>query len=324
MSFNIAKQGLLLAILTLLLITITTMVSMSDVTVVPSNLGIIGSSILDFQNNNPIWSSIISSILIILTGFGVGRLTVRYNLYVNSSSLAIPIYGVFACGIVMIDDYLIAYIISYLLMFAIKLYFLGYKLTKYGFDSIFKGSLILGLMPYIYPASILLILLIPISILQFRRSSKEFIVSVSGFILPSLLISYTSWMLLDEPWVYILNLKESILQNITTEVVWYLPIYTLIVLGCYTLIFLVSCYYYMKNRYCSSTKALNIVIFNIYLLLSTVVMLFMPAATTAVFALIAVPVAMFIPIALVNFKNIIALTIYALLLTSSLLRIVFL
>lgn len=324
MNFNIAKQSLLLALLTLLLIAIIAMMTIGDNVVAPSNIGLFDSYIRDFQNNNPVASRIISSILIILTAFSVGRITVRYNLYVDNSSLAIPIYGLFAFSIVIINDYLIAYIISYMLVLAIKSYFAGYKLTKYGFDPIFRGSLILGLMPYLYPASIVLVLLIPASILLFKRSSREFIVSISGFILPSLLISYISWMVINEPFVHILNIIKSIASGKIIELAEYLPIYTYVVLGCYAMLFLISFYSYIKDRYLSSLKARKIVLFNLHLLVFTIAMLFIPTATTAGFALIAIPVAMFVPIALVHLKIRITLVIYVLLLIFYILKMTFL
>lgn len=321
MTLNFSKQTLLLALLTLLLIALLSMISVNSTIVMSEGIGLFGDYITYFQTVFPTAARVISFILIILTGFNIGRLTIKYNLYVNNSNFALPIYGLFASGIVVFNNYLLAYIISYMLMLAIKAYFNGYKLTKYGFYHIFKGSLILGLMPYIYPSSIVLIMLLPLSILLFKRSLREFIVAVSGFILPSLLISYISWITINEPLIYILKIKQALFFGRTIDILESFSMSAYITLVCYLLLLLCALYYRRKGRFSSSVKAKSITLFNIYLLIFTVFMYFIRAGTNATIALIAIPVSMFIPIALAHFKNGVTIVIYILLLLLYLIKI---
>ena len=58
-----------------------------------------GELLAQFQAAHPVWARWIAGLLMLFTGMSVGRLTVRYNLYSVGTCLAIPLYGAIACGL---------------------------------------------------------------------------------------------------------------------------------------------------------------------------------------------------------------------------------
>ena len=54
-----------------------------------------GELLAQFQAAHPVWARWIAGLLMLFTGMSVGRLTVRYNLYSVGTCLAIPLYEPF-------------------------------------------------------------------------------------------------------------------------------------------------------------------------------------------------------------------------------------
>ena len=113
-----------------------------------------GELLAQFQAAHPVWARWIAGLLMLFTGMSVGRLTVRYNLYSVGTCLAIPLYGAIACGLAVGGDCLTTFAASALLALATKNFCRSYC-NGYGFDAIFRASLYLGLLLFMPPPSTL-------------------------------------------------------------------------------------------------------------------------------------------------------------------------
>ena len=319
---NITRQSPILSLLTLVIISIVSMLNIPRVEMDSIGVGGLYGALLSFQANYYIMSLVVSGFLVIFTGFNIARLSVKYSLFAGHSSLAMPLYGLFACGFVFVDDYLVAYLSSFLLVLTVKYYCSGYRLNSYGFSSIFHGSIILGLMPYIYPASISLILILPFIVLIFKRSLREMVVAIGGVVLPSLIISYILWLRGDGVLSHVLMIIESLKLDYNAVAQLNNMVSAYVIFGTYISLVVIAYLCYLKDRYQSTKKARRITIFNMYLALCCVVVLIIPSSTTAVMALLAIPTSILIPIVLIRMDALIAMVTYLTLMTLWLLSLV--
>ena len=309
---NITRQSPVLSLFTLVIISIVSIFNIPEVDIESGiDIGGIYGALLLFQSDYYLLSVVICGFLVVLTGFYAARLSIQYGLFAGHSSLSMPIYGLFACSFGFMDNYLIVYLSSFLLILAVRCYCSGYKLHSYGFSSLFSGSMILGLMPYVYPPSIPLLLILPFIILIFKRSSREFIVSTAGFLLTSLVISYILWLRGDGVLSYIITIFESLTANGSAIRQLGETPSGCVVLATYLTLVVIAYICYLRERYLSTKKARRIVIFNMSLTLCCLFMLLLPSSITAVVVLLAIPVSIFIPILLIRIDASISAIIYA-------------
>ena len=151
-----------------------------------------GELLAQFQAAHPVWARWIAGLLMLFTGMSVGRLTVRYNLYSVGTCLAIPLYGAIACGLAVGGDCLTTFAASALLALATKNFCRSYC-NGFGFDAIFRASLYIGLLPLVATAAAPLLILLPLAVMLFRRTLREVAVAVAGLLLPALTLCYVNW-----------------------------------------------------------------------------------------------------------------------------------
>ena len=238
-----------------------------------------GELLAQFQAAHPVWARWIAGLLMLFTGMSVGRLTVRYNLYSVGTCLAIPLYGAIACGLAVGGDCLTTFAASALLALATKNFCRSYC-NGFGFDAIFRASLYIGLLPLVATAAAPLLILLPLAVMLFRSTLRE----VAGTPL-SLFLST--------------------------------PVQNLVLPGAVFLLDLTALLFFLSDIYALGTKPRLIFIFNISALLLTAAALCGPAATPATVALAAVPSAVLLPFMFVRIHRAIALPLYLLLLASA-------
>lgn len=275
-----------------------------------------GKLLARFQTAFPGWSRWIGGLLILFTGLCAGRLTVRYNLYSVNTCLAIPLFAAVACGVAVGGDYLTAFTASALLALVLKNYARS-CCNGFGFDAIFRASLYLGLLPLISPASLPLILLLPLAALLFRRTLREVAVAATGALIPALTLCYVNWGAGGQFLAPLSALGHAFLAGEPLSLFFAMPMRNLVLLGGILLLDAAALLFFLSDIYALGTKARFVFIFNISILVLTAALLCGPAATPGLIALAAVPSAVLLPFLFVRIHRNIALILYLLLLASA-------
>ena len=117
-------------------------------------------------------SAAASIVMLFVAGFLIGRSSVRAELYATRCFLAMPLFGVVSCGVLLSSDYLTQSLTLLLLALASRNYYNSFH-RHYCFDRMFRGSLYVGLIPLLYAPGAGLLLLIPLVVLLFRRTLRE-------------------------------------------------------------------------------------------------------------------------------------------------------
>ena len=268
-----------------------------------------GELLAQFQAAHPVWARWIAGLLMLFTGMSVGRLTVRYNLYSVGTCLAIPLYGAIACG-------LTTFAASALLALATKNFCRSYC-NGFGFDAIFRASLYIGLLPLVATAAAPLLILLPLAVMLFRRTLREVAVAVAGLLLPALTLCYVNWAAGGEFLAQVAEPGSAFIAGTPLSLFLSTPVQNLVLPGAVFLLDLTALLFFLSDIYALVTKPRLIFIFNISALLLTAAALCGPAATPATVALAAVPSAVLLPFMFVRIHRAIALPLYLLLLASA-------
>ena len=294
MKFDIARQPLVPAFLTLAALAVVAMwsaggpaVSMAvqaghaagtvDIGHPPAHGGP-RELLAQFQAAHPVWARWIAGLLMLFTGMSVGRLTVRYNLYSVGTCLAIPLYGAIACGLAVGGDCLTTFAASALLALATKNFCRSYC-NGFGFDAIFRASLYIGLLPLVATAAAPLLILLPLAVMLFRRTLREVAVAVAGLLLPALTLCYVNWAAGGEFLAQVAEPGSAFIAGTPLSLFLSTPVQNLVLLGAVFLLDLTALLFFLSDIYALGTKPRLIFIFNISALLLTAAVLCGPAAT---------------------------------------------
>lgn len=328
MKFNIARQPLVPAFLTLAALAVIAMWKAGPTTGnIPAESALTAAGgelavatpaelLVRLQTACPGWSRWIGGFLILFVGMSLGRLTVRYNLYSVGTCLAIPLYGAIAAGLLDKSCFLPILTAAALLTLASKNYARSFC-NGYGFDTLFRASFYLGLLLLLLPAALPFILLMPLAIALFRRTLRETVVALAGLLLPILAFCYLNWGyggLFTAP----LRLHyQALTSGAPLAAALAIPLRNLALLGGVLLLDLAAVFYFLADIYAAGTKSRAIFIFYICLLALTVPAVCNPAATPAITLLAAIPSAVLMPFLYVRIHRTIATIAYLILLIAT-------
>lgn len=326
MPFNVAKQSLIPAFLSLLILVIIALCNTTESLVAgelrfgltPEVLPIpsFGRWLQQFEGAHPILAHLIGAFLMLYTGTSLGRLTVRYNLYGTGTCLAIPIYGLAMLGAMQGGNYLTAIVCSTLLMLSIKNLCFSYR-NGFGFDRIFRGALFLALLIWIAPAASPLVLLLTTVSKRFRRTTREMIVALCGLLLPIAVICYLNWALGGALIAPLRMWYAAFMEGSWGDAVLHATLKEQLFGGVMIALTLMGLALFSINSYNVNTKARHILQLCGRLLLLTLVTLAMPSASIATLALLSVPVTLLLPVLFIRIHQPIAQTLYPLLIVAA-------
>ncbi len=324
MKFNIARQPLVPALLTLVAITVVAMWrSAAPADCTAENIAIPTHGLLAiqsaeellcrFQTVCPLWASWIGGVLMLFTGLILGRLTIRYNLYSVGTCLPIPLYGAFVAGLIAGPYCLSSIIAATLLALSVRNFSRAFC-NGYGFDAIFRASMYLGMLILVAPASLPLILLLPTAVILFHRTLRETVVALAGLLLPILAYGYVNWGAGGDFTSPFILAWEAYVNGSPLDAVEALPLQNLIFFGLVFLLDVVALFYFLADSFAAGNKPRTIFSFQIGLFVLFIPTMINPVSTTSGLLLAAVPSAVLIPFLLVRIHRLPTLILYLLIL----------
>lgn len=295
---NLSRQPFLLVLLTLVVLVTAAFLRRQGVAYPIEETGIpqtIAARWLDdWQEAWPRTAQYLCGLLAVASALMLGRIGVRYKLYNGGTLLSIPFYGVVACGIYLPAQSLVAFTASFLLASALRRYCASFR-NGYTFDAIFRGSICLGAIPLLYAPALPVAILLPVSLLLFKRTVRELIVALCGFLLPFAAFSYLHWFFGGSVDGVAVQLLETCGSDAPAGifaggsfVAWVLAAVLML-----TVISGFVCY--VNDRYASLTKARAILTVNFWLLAATLVIPFLAGPAVLFLPLTAVPAALLLP-----------------------------
>lgn len=321
---NITRQPLLVAFPTLLLLLAAMLVRKQGLSFPPESFVAVETLpeawVTAFQLRFPRLAWGLWLLLHAAAALTLGRMGLRHSLYTGNTLLAIPLYGMVACGIFLDNHFLVGALSAFLLTRAMRNFCVSYR-NGYAFSSLFRGALYLGMLPTLYAPALPLLLLLPLVTILFKRTLREWIVLLCGALFPMGSLCYLHWAITGQGGVPLQQMVAC--YTFPDHLRLFdgaspLLIAQLVVLLAATLCAL---FYYLSDIYAATSKARAILMLHAWMLLLALLSMWMPSATTNGFVLLAIPVAIFLPFLFVRLKRPLANGLYALLILLTLLRL---
>lgn len=270
----------------------------------------LGSALRRWQTDAPVAALCAASLVWFVAGWIIGLVVRVRELYFVRTTITIPLYGIAACGIFFPLDSLTAAVASLLFAVAVRSYFDAFR-DGYGFSSLFFGSLCLGALPLLYAPAAALLVLMPLALGIFKRSSREAIVAVAGTVFAPLAACYVCWGAGG-------SFAEPVMMSIDslTAVSGYrffgaISAGSAVLAGSLLALVLGAAMFSSANIYAMNSRARFITLFNLCAFAVAVATLALPSSTATAFGIVAVPTAMIIPAMLVQIRSGAANVIFA-------------
>lgn len=330
MQFDIARQPLVPAFLTLLALAVTA-VCVAPSAGAPQLGGVLpsaaaglalpmpGELLAHFESAHPVWAKAAAVLLLLIAGTTTGRFTIRYNLYSVGTCAAVPLVGIVACGAAAEGCPLSGFAATALMALSLKNFCRAYR-SGYGFDALFRATLYLGALVLLTPAALPLVLLLPTAAMLFDRTLREVFVAAAGLLLMPLLLCYVNWGAGGSFAAPLAELAGSY-AGMPCEMLRSRPPLSLLLPGGALLCSIVSLYAFFTDIYAVGNKQRSMLLFNAIALLVAVLLLCSPAAAPRDLVLPAVPAAVLIPYFLVRTRRFLASALYLLLLAGAFLSL---
>lgn len=248
----------------------------------------IGAILQNLQGSLPTLSAFIWAAVLFFASMGAGRYGTQYSLYPAYTLMAIPIVAITAAAIMVSGEMLLSAAALVIMMLATK-YIHRFTMRSDSFSDLSLAMLYYGLLPLVVAPSALLYAAMPLLILFVRSSWRHWVVCTSSLAFPLLSVSYWSWCAGDG---FLTPSEFSFFSTINPAGI--LLIGVLIVMSLCSITLIISDKYSLKVRSRAMMR------FNALLLLVFVGMFFLPSATATLFAIVAMPAAMLIPLIFVR------------------------
>jgi len=277
----ITRKSALMAILLL--------VAILFATALRSRLVPFGVEEADSAYPDRIVSFVMAMLLFLCGGFVEGRMLQRSGLNKSYCTLSIPLYGVLACGVLLSPNALLTAAVSF--SFAMALHLLLRSLHSAGEkESVFIASVLLGGMVLLYPPSIVLVVVIPLSIFVLALSLRQVLIMVMGYALPLFAASYVVWYGGDSMLQFGRNLISALSLQGMAEVDK-IPYFSIVMAVAVVALLVWGMVYAIvrpDKRFMMVRMRRSINLF-VWVLVLTLSMLFLPSCDLTAIAIIAVP-----------------------------------
>ena len=313
MKTDVVRQPLMAAFATLFVFAVAAMAH-AGASGVPEPHGPLlpEALIMQWRTAWPRFSMLLAGAAIFCSGVILGRQAMRYALYPVSTFITMPLFGLLAAGLLSGPAFLTEYAVCLLLVLSLRNYYASFRNGAYGFGEIFRASLYLGAIPLIHAPGLLLVLFMPAALAIFKRSTREQIVAVTGFLLPFAAWSYGVWVAGGDITGPAVVLWREFTAHGVCPIVHAAPA-ALVLPGLTLLLGVCGVCCYAADRYSVGSKSRAILLLNTVLFALTVVMGLLPCQASPVDALTAVPAAVLLPLVFVRLNRLAALLLYALL-----------
>ena len=259
----------------------------------------IGILLQNFQERIPNLSAVVWALAAMFAGLSVGRYAAKYSIYPAYTLMAIPVLGVMATAVMVSGDYLLTTVAMFVMLLATK-YMIRCVQQTGSFSDLSLSMLCFGLLPLVLAPSALLYVALPLLVFVVRSSWRDWVVAISSLLFPLLSVSYWSWCAGEG----FISVAEQLYASIFTpsEFGFFstLNIASVLLIGVVIVMFFCAIMLILSDKYSLRVKSRSMMRFNALMLVVTIAMFLLPSATASLFALVAVPASLLIPLIFVR------------------------
>ena len=281
----------------------------------------IGILLQNLQTKIPNLSAIVWAIAVTIAGLGVGRYAAKYSIYPAYTLMAIPVLGTVATAVMVSGDFLVSSAALLLMLYATKYLHRGVMRTK-GFGDLSLAMLCFGAIPLVFAPAAIFYVVIPILAIVVHNSWREWVVTLSSLVFPLVAVCYWSWCAGAE----FLSPAEQIYNSMLTpsefKLFSTLNPASILLLGVVIMMVLCAVSLIISDRYSLKVNSRALMRFNSLLFVACIAIFILPSCTATIFALIAVPISMIVPMIFVRMGVGFTETLYRLMLLAAAINII--
>lgn len=268
-----------------------------------------------FSTDKPVTGALLCSILIFINSGLLIRIVSRNMILADRSYLPIIFYVTIGAGCMLGYNSLPVFVLSFFLIGAYGLMLSSFRRTvRYG--DLFNSTLLTGMALLVWSHAIVYLFLLPISLVIFKKDGRGWIVALTGYVLPLAICSYVYWGM-GYPILYVFErLWNGITGMFVTEfspVGWLHPA-LLLFWGISLVVGVLSVISSIKRVSTMRTRTYKAFVYFLWILICSLLPFCLPGRSLLDCVLLAVPMAILIPLYFIRHQNLIAQIIYLLLL----------
>ena len=187
---------------------------------------------------------------------------------------------------------------------------------SYQFEHVFKSAFCIGLLPMLYAPALPLVLIVPVTLVLYRRTLREAVVAAAGLLLPFFICSVVWWGLGDSFGL----MGHELLAGTTLGEDTALPaffgekgVWSKVYIGLFAALTLCSAIIILRTLSSLRTRAKKIHIHFLWLLLLCLISLLLPGNTIASLGVLAVPCCVTVSAFFIRYRGWLPLAIYTVL-----------
>jgi len=312
MGFDITRQSLIRTILLFLfmyaifgvreyLFTVPVQFDLTD-------FSFLGRSIYDFSVSRPYLNEILTFIFLFVNAFYLTRLATRNLILVDRSYLPAIIYIVICAGYTVPAQNIISLLAAFFIIAAVENIINSYKRLD-RFNYFFNAGMCIGIAVLIYPQTVPYVILLPISLIYFTRTWRDWFLSLVGLSVPLFLLSYITWATGPE-FGFIYRAIFAVLEDGAGDIIKNISVAGYIMSTFYLLLAVFGIIVFMGGKARTKKRAVRLFILFVWMLILTIPVLSLEENPTLAIPLAAVPLSIMIPAFFNRKKGIIGNILY--------------
>ena len=251
----------------------------------------------------------------ILNATLLAGMIVRYSVSAVRTYLPMAVYAMTAYGICFPAGSVSATLVPLLLILGSTQMIAAFK-RSYQFEHVFKSAFCIGLLPMLYAPALPLVLIVPVTLVLYRRTLREAVVAAAGLLLPFFICSVVWWGLGDSFGL----MGHELLAGTTLGEDTALPaffgekgVWSKVYIGLFAALTLCSAIIILRTLSSLRTRAKKIHIHFLWLLLLCLISLLLPGNTIASLGVLAVPCCVTVSAFFIRYRGWLPLAIYTVL-----------
>lgn len=257
----------------------------------------------------PIVSLAVSALMTVFTGMIIGQTGGRFRLYSTQTFIAMPLFGLVACGIFIPCDTLSASLSALLASLTLKYLCRGYWRER-DLSSMLYAGLSTGLLMLTSVAGVAYLLGAVLAIFILSFSTRELFVLIVAVMLAPALCCYAVWAMGGDFLAPLFRIWDSVSVEAGGEAFGCDAVCALTLCGLVMFVYVSSSALFLANRFMVAIKARAILSYNIVLSMLCVALFALPSATVSCLAVAAVPMSAIMPVFFIRERENLSAWIY--------------
>ncbi len=241
------------------------------------------------------WLAVISVVVLLMwTLFIIVQLTVRYASASSRNYLPMQFFLITACGVVIPGEALASFLAAWLLALSTRQFVSSFR-KDFRFQEVFRAGFYLGFIPLFYAPGILLLLIIPLVLLLYRRSGRELAVCIVGAMMPVPGAGFLYWACGESPSFIYREIWRCVSERPPLDYPAQVPVVASVVAGIVVLLVLRAVVWYLTHRRGMRTRQRKAMAHVSLMLFVAFLSFLIPGYSPVAVPLLAIPVAMAVP-----------------------------